>query len=227
MSSFKNNDYIDLMEIVKSLWVYKFLIIALAVVIGVLAVVRVEVFTEDQYVASGKLYISNRQELEEGKAISQADINTAKSMNATYREILKTREFLSEVSASVDGKYSWAQIGSMLDVSAVNNTEIMRISITANNPKDAYLVADSMVKKAPEKLGSVFPNGQIVIIENVIVPSAPLGKGTAKQGVLGCAVGAAIAMAIVVVINLFDTKVRKSEDVAKRYSVSILGEIYQ
>ena len=44
---------------------------------------------------------------------------------------------------------------------------------------------------------------------------------------MGAILGLVLGMAIVVVVNLFDTKVHKAEDVAKRYSVSILGEIYQ
>ncbi len=227
MNSFKNNDYIDLLEIFKDLWAYKFLLVALAVVMAVLAVVRVEFFTPDSYVASGMLYVSNRQELEEGKAISQSDINTAKSMSATYREILKTREFLAEVSAEIGGKYNWSQIKSMTSISAVNNTEIMQISVAAGNPHDAYLVAESMVRNAPEKLGTVFQNGQITIIDNVVIPSKPVSKGTAKQGVMGALVGFVIGAAIIVIKNLFDTKIHKSEDIANRYSISILGEIAQ
>ena len=227
MSSFKNNDYIDLMEIVKSLWVYKFLIIALAVVVGVLAVIRVEAFVDDQYVASGMLHVSNVQELEDDENVSQANINTAKSMSATYREILRTRTFLAQISDDIGGKFSWKRIKGMISISAVNNTELVEISVVANNPADAYLVAESIVRNAPGTLGKVFEKGKVTIVDEVAIPTAPIGKGTAKQGVMGFIVGAAIAMAIVVVINLFDTKVHKSEEVAKRYNTSILGEIYQ
>lgn len=227
MNSFKNNDYIDLLEIAKSLWAYKFMLIALAIIVAVLAVVRVEFFTKDQYVATGMLYVSNKQEVEEDEKISQQDINTAKSMSATYREILKTRAFLGEISEEIGGKYSWSRIKSMTSIYAVNNTELMEVSVVANSPHDAYLVADCIVKNAPEKLGSIFENGLIKIVDDVVVPSKPVGKGTAKQGAMGAILGLALGMAIVVIINLFDTKIHKAEDIAKRYSVSILGEIYQ
>lgn len=227
MNSFKNNDYIDLLEIAKSLWAYKFMLIALAIVVAVLAVVRVEFFTKDQYVATGMLYVSNKQEVEEDEKISQQDINTAKSMSATYREILKTRAFLGEISEEIGGKYSWNQIKSMTSIYAVNNTELMEVAVVAGSPRDAFLVADCIVKNAPEKLGSIFENGLIKIVDDVAVPTRPVGKGTTKQGVMGAILGLALGMAIVVIINLFDTKIHKAEDVAKRYSVSILGEIYQ
>ncbi len=227
MGSFKNNDYIDLMEIVKSLWTYKLLLIALAAVVAILAVVRVEFFTDDTYVASGMLYVSNKTEYAEDKGVSQQDINTAKSMSATYQEILKTRTFLAKVSEDIGGKLSWSKIKGMTTVSAVGNTELMQVSVVANNPKDAYIVAESIVRNAPETLGGVFDEGTIRIVDEVVPPSAPMGKGTAKQGLLGAMIGFVLGCAIVVIRNLFDTKVHKSEDVAKRYNISILGEIYQ
>lgn len=227
MNSFKNNDYIDLLEIVKSIWTHKFMLVALAAVMAVLAVVRVEFFTKDQYVATGMLYVSNRQEYEDDDKVSQQDINTAKSMSATYREILKTRTFLAEISDEIDNKYSWGQIRNMISVSAVNNTELVQVSVVANSAGDAFVIADSIVRNAPDKLGSIFENGLIKIVDNVVVPSGPIGKGTAKQGLMGAIIGFMLGMAIIVVINLFDTKIHKGEDVANRYGVSILGEIAQ
>ena len=227
MGSFKNNDYIDLMEIAKSLWTYKLLLIALAAILAILAVVRVEFFTDDTYVASGMLYVSNRAEYEEDEGISQQDINTAKSMSATYQEILKTRTFLAKVSEDIGGKMSWSRINGMTTVSPVGNTELMHIYVVANNPKDAYMVAESIVRNAPETLGDVFDEGTIKIVDEVVPPSAPMDKGVAKQGLLGAVIGFVLGCAIVVIRNLFDTKIHKSEDVAKRYNISVLGEIYQ
>lgn len=227
MDSIKNNDYIDLLEIARDLWVYKFLLIILAVVIAVLSVVKVEFFTDDKYVAYGILYVSNKQNYDEDDSVSQNDIDTARSMSLTYREILKTRTFLSEVSADVDGKFKWNQISSMTSISPVNETELLKISVVANTPEDAYLVAESIVRNAPDKLGSVFENGLIKIVDEVIPPSGPVGKGAAKQGVIGAIAGLAIGCIFVVIRNMFDTKIHKSEDVAKRYSVSVLGEVAQ
>lgn len=230
MNSTKNNEYIDLIEIAKSVWTYKFMLIALAVVIAVLSVVKVEFFTKDTYVAYGILYVSNGEAVERDE-VSQSDLDTAKSMVATYRQILKTRSFLSEVSLDIENTYgkrfSWSDIGSMTSINAIDETELMRIAVTAYSPEDAYYVAESMVRHAPEKLGSVFKSGTAEIIDEVIIPSGPVGKGAAGEAAKGAVLGLFIGLAIIVIMNLFDTKIHKSEDVARRYNVSVLGEIAQ
>lgn len=226
MNSIKNNDYIDLLEIAKSVWVYKFMLIALAVVIAMLSVVKVEFFTKDRYVAYGMVYVSNAATLD-GDEVSKNSIDTARTMVETCREILKTRTFLTEISIETGGKYSWSQISGMTSVSAVNETELMRIAVTAYSPEDAYLIANSIVNNAPDRLVSVFKSGTAEIIDEVIAPSGPINKGTMGEAAKGAVLGLFIGLAIIVVINLFDTKIHKGEDVAARYKVSILGEIAQ
>lgn len=226
MNSIKNNDYIDLIEIAKSVWVYKFMLVALAVVIAMLSVVKVEFFTKDSYVAYGVVYVSNGQNMEADVVSGQA-IDTARTMIETCREILKTRTFLTEISLDTGGKYSWSQIRSMTSINAVNETELMRISVTAYSPEDAYIIANSIVNHAPERLVGVFKSGTAEIIDEVIAPSGPVGKGTMGEAAKGAILGLFIGLAIIVVINLFDTKIHKGEDVATRYKVSILGEIAQ
>lgn len=227
MNSLKNNDYIDLMEIARRIWLHKFLLIALAVVMAVLAAVRVEFFTDDKYVASGVVYVSNKGVQEADEEISLNDIDTAKSMTETCREILGMRTFLARVSEDIDNEFSWSQIKAMTSVSSLNETELMVISAVADDPNDAYLVAESMVRNAPQTLGNVFKNGSVEIIDEVVLPSGPVSKGTAGEAAKGAILGLFIGVAIIVIMNLFDTKIHKSEDVAKRYNVSVLGEIAQ
>lgn len=229
MNSFKNNDYIDIFDILRRVWVYKLPVIALAILVAVLCVIRVEFFVEDQFVSSGMLYVSNQKADadEDEKALSQSDINTAKSLSATYREILKTRSFLAEVENEIGGKYSWKQIKSMVSVSAVSSTELIQIAVVANTREDAYLIADAMINQAPDKLEAIFGNGTVKIVDEAAIPTGAVGKGTMGEAVKGGAIGLFIGLAIVVVIGLFDTKIRKSEDVAKRYNISILGEVAQ
>lgn len=232
MNSFNNNDYIDILEIVKKVWNYKFPVIALAVVFALLCAIRVEFFVDDQYVSSGILYVTTRKDDSENeKAISQGDISTAKTFSNTYREILKTRSFLAEVEKDIEGKteskYSWRQLKSMFSVSAVNNTELMQISVTSTNRNDAFTIADSIVNLSPEKLGEIYGTGSVKIVDDALPPSGAVSKGTMSQAVKGGAVGMIIGLAIVVVIGLFDKKIHKSEDVSKRYNISILGEVAQ
>jgi capsular polysaccharide biosynthesis protein len=229
MNSQKNtysSDYIDIVEIVRKIWSYKFIILALALIGLIISSIYVECFTKDTYTASGILYISNKK-YDEDSSVSKGDIDASKSMNTTYIEILQTRSFLSDVSKDIDKKFSWGQIRGMVSFSSVNNTQLMKISVTAYSAEDAYLVADSIVSQAPKKLKSVFPNGEIEVVDDVVMPKSPQSKNLMQLAAISAGIGAVIGIVFAVIMSFFDTKIHKSEDVARRYNISVLGSIAQ
>lgn len=230
MSSAKNihnNEYIDVIAIVKKVWAYKFMILALGLVAMIAMAVKVQFLTKDTYVASGILYVSNRSMDDESTVVSKNDIDSSQLLTTTYMEVLKTRSFLTDVSKDIGEKYSWSRIGKMVSYSAVNGTQLMKISVTAYSPNDAYIIADSIVREALDKLNSIFKNGDIELVDSVAVPTAPVDKKLIENTAMGAMVGLFIGVFIAVLMSFFDTKVHRSEDVARRYNVSVLGDIAQ
>lgn len=223
----KNKEYttIDLVELMKSFWQKRMLIVALVIVGAMLMFLKVHFFTEDTYTASGTLYVSSQSTLSTTQDITQSTITSARTLSETYIEMLKTRSFLTDVSVQSGSNYTWSQIKSMMTVDSVNETELLSVSVTAANADDAYRIAKSVLDLAPKKMESVFNGGRVSIVDDVIRPVGANANGMLKQVVMGGLIGGVLALAIIFLIDFFDTRVRKAEDVAKRYNLSILGEI--
>lgn len=219
---------IDVFEVLKEIWKYKFLVIGLMIFCMLVVAVKMICFTPYTYTADGVLYVSNKADVsDDTDIVNKNDIDAARTMSETYIETLKTRDFLMSVSDMVGEKYSWEQIKKMMDVSAVNQTELLSVKVTANSPSDAYRIANAITTLAPEKLSEVCEGGSISVIDSVILPTSPNSKGTVNSIALGGIVGIVLAVLLIVLFGFFDTKVHKSEDVAKRYDISILGELSQ
>ncbi len=216
---------INLLEILSAIWQRKVVLILLAIIIGALVFVKVNYFTEDRYASKGTLYVSNISSDVDTNKLSQSDIISSRELSATYKEILNTRSFLNEVATVVGGEYSWAEIKSMLTISSVNETELLSISVVSKDPKDSYAIAQAILEKAPGKLISVFSSGQVTVVDEAVFEKNPVDKGAVKYTVLGALAGIVLGVIIVLLFHFFDNKVHKSDDVAKRYSVSILGEL--
>ena len=218
----------DLIELLQNIWHQKWIILTLALIMAVLAFVKTQYFTDDIYRSSGVLYISNRKDTAANDdSIKVSDINASRQFSTTYIQILKTRSFLTNISEKTGGKYSWSQIGRMTSISAIEETELLSIVVTAGNPEDAYEITSAILNNASSKLTGVFKNGDVSIVDDAVMPKSPVSKGLFRQITIGAFIGAAIGVAYVFIRNFFDTKVRKSEDIEKRYNVSVLGEIAQ
>lgn len=219
-------DQIDLIALLKDVWKHKFLVAGFMVICMLVVAVKMIYFTPYTYTADSVLYVSNKPiTSDDTEFVNKSDIDTARTMSETYIETLKTRDFLMDVSNTVGGKYSWGQIKKMMSVNAVNETELLSVKVTANSPEDAYKIANAITTLAPQKLSSVCEGGSISIIDKAIVPALPNGKGTVKAVASGGIAGAVLAVMIIFLWGFFDTKVHRSEDVVKKYDISILGEL--
>lgn len=219
---------LDIVNFLQILWKHKVVIIALVVASSLLMFIKTMVFTENTYTSYGVLHISNKKEETNGTAaIQKNDIETSKTLSTTYIEILKTRVFLKEVSDAVGGKYSSGQIGAMLNISTVNNTELLKISVTTGNPSESLLIAEAIMDKAPNKLMSVYKTGEVEIVDPPVYSESADGKGYTKNIAIGFVLGLLAGAVYAFIYEFLDKKVHKSEDVAKRYNISILGETAQ
>lgn len=221
----ENEKELAVTDILNIMWLNKFLIITLACLVATAFLVQTVYFSEPQFVADGMLYISNKNEIIVQDEIQKSDIDTSRTLSYTYIEILQSRSFLTEVSEAVGGAYSWKEIKSMVTISSVNETELLTVSVKTNNSEDSCNIARAILDKAPNKLNSILNGGTVEIVDHIDKDATLVDAGVAKKTVLGFVIGAFAGAVIAFLRNLFDKKVHKGEDVAKRYNVSILGSI--
>lgn len=221
---------IDLFRILGLLWSRKFVIMAVMLVAAILAVIKIAFFTADVFTVDGVLYVSNKTEFNtasKSDMVNTSDISASRMMSETYMEILTTRAFFSDVSDAIGGVYTWEQIQKMMSIAVLNETELLKVTVKSGTAEDAYLVADAIMKQAPIKLSEIFDGGDIRIVENAVVPDEPDSKGLLRTLAIALMIAFVLSCGVIVVIDFFDTTIHRSEDITKRYNISILGEISQ
>lgn len=219
---------IDLMQIAGLLWSRKFIILAVMAVAAALAFVKVTFFTADVYTAEGVLYVSNRTELTqtaETDMVYGSNIDTSRMMSETYMEILSTRAFFTDVSKAMGGVYTWDQIRAMMSIAVVNETELLKITVRSGSAEDAYLVANTIINQATQKLGGIFDGGEIKIVEDAVYPEVPNDKGLSRVMLIAIFIGFILSCGVIIVLNFFDDTIHRSEDITRRYNIPVLGEL--
>lgn len=218
----KNDDGMDILKCCRIVWMHKIVIVAATLIMAALMLAKTAFFTDYTYTSYGLLNMYNRENTT--GVILNSDIEASKQLNPTYIEILQTRAFLQEVSDEIDGKYTAAQISKMLNITAVDDTTLLKVSVKAQNPKDAQLIAQTILDKSPTKLTGAFEGGVVKVVDPAQEPSAPNSKGYLKNLVIGAAVGLVLGLLYAFIREFLDKKVHSAADVASRYGVSVLGE---
>lgn len=176
------------------------------------------------YKSTCSLYIDTKREQDTG------DVNTMSLMGAqdlmpTYIEILKSRTFCSKVSDSVGNKYSYGEIASMTYLSQVDETNIMEIDVVCIDEQDSYIICDNIVNLAVEEILRVFEGGSVKVIDRPEEVPVMIAANNFRRGVIGFVFGAVLAVAVLFIVSMFDTRIESADELTTRYKLPILGEV--
>ncbi len=199
-------------------------ILLAGVLCAAVLIVCTALFVDIRYQASVMMYVNTSI----GQtSIKLTELNTARDLVATYCVILSSRNTLEQVRALEGLPYSCEQLNSMISASAVNNTEIFRVSVTSHDPEEARLIANTVASVLESEIPSTIKGSSVEIIENAVRPARPISRGFAKKGTLGFIVGIVVAACVVLMLDyVYDTV--KTEDWLKDYygeSVPVLASI--
>ena len=175
------------------------------------------------YRSSGNIYIDTQREQKTDDVNATALMN-AQDLMPTYIEILKSRSFCSQISDSIDNKYSYKEIMDMLTLVQKENTNIMTISVTCIDEQDSYTLCSNIVDKASDEILRVFEGGSVKIIDRPEAEPTEIVANAYKRGAVGFVLGAAIAIFILFLFNMFDTRIETSDELTSKYNLPILGE---
>lgn len=157
--------------------------------------------------------------------ITQNDININKNLVSTYREIIKSRRILDEVIDNLDLEIGYKELSSQVEVSSVNDTELILISVYNEDNVLAKAVADDIASVFKKEITDIYNIENVSIIDKALVSEDPYNVSVLKQFVIGAGVGFILSSIIIVVLFYMDDTVKTEEDIEKKLELSVLGAV--
>ena len=215
---------LDLRQAVMILWKKLWLLLLVALLCGAAAFSISYWLITPLYSASTSMYVYNQQN-RTSTNVTSTDLATSQKLVSTYLVILKSNSVLDQVSRTLDGAYSAEQIEKMLTASAIDNTEAFRITITNPDPKMAMTIANTIANIAPIEISRVVKAGSVEVIDYAALPTKPASPNILRNTAIGAVLGLIIAIFIVILIEITDTRIKSEEDLTKTFDIPVLGVI--
>ena len=215
---------ISVIDIINMMLTFWWLIVILAVLVGGGTFAYSKLTSVPIYTSEATVYINTQAE-QKTDDININALTSSQDLMPTYIEILSSKPFLETISDDIGNKYAYKAIKSMTSYSAKSETNILSILVRANDSHDAFLIAESISHNAPDEIKRVFEGGSVKLINNAEENQIPLPNDSLKKGFIGLIAGAAIAALIIFLINIFDTRVKSSDELSAKYGLPILGEV--
>ncbi len=214
---------IDLLQIARVLWSNARFILIVAIVFGLLGLLISAVFMTPIYESGAKMIVNTRKD--ENQSVTNDQINSAKNLVETYAIIIRGREVLEKVIEELDLEESYERVYRRVGVKAVNNTQVMQITVQHENPETAKAIAEQILIIAPDMIIKMVEAGSVKTVERAYVGNSPVEPNIPKNTLLAAFIGFVLACGVVVVIFLLDTTYKSELDIQNDLGLPVLGVI--
>ena len=221
-------DELDLLELLKLIKHYWYLLVISAVVCAIVGFFGTKYLIVPQYQASVNMIVNTRTD--NSSTVSNDSINSAKNLVDTYAIIVKGNTVLNSVidnlGLAVDGeKMKYKDLSDKVKVSAIDDTQVMKITVTDPDPEIASRIVREIATISPNEIVEAVEAGSCKVISQVDVTEKPVSPSKIKNTAIAVAIGIVLATAIIVIRDLVSNYVVDDEDVMKFLDISVIGVI--
>lgn len=199
----------------------KYIIIA-TLVCCLIGGIYTKFLTVPMYKSSTTVILGSNQE---GTGITQSDISINNNLVSTYAEIIKSRRVLEQVQKELNESYTYKELASEISVSSINNTQIIKITVSDNNALNAKIIANLVAKVFTVEVPELYNLDNVHILDVAIEEEDPYNINVAKSSIIGGVLGLVISSGIFFVIYYFDRTAKSVEQVEEVLQMPILGSV--
>lgn len=215
---------IDLKELFEFIKKKIGLLITITVVICLLGCIY-GLFIQKPMYKSYTTIILGGNETTTSQTITQSDITLNKNLVDTYAEIVKSRRVLEQVIAELDLEETYEELSNKISVSAVNNTEIIKITVADSNPIEAKNVANVTANFFSKEVVKLYNMNNVNVLDEANEANEPYNINIPKQVIIYFFIGIIIALSILFIIFYFDRTIKSVEQVEQKIKLPILGGV--
>ena len=196
------------------------LVIALPIALAVVAGLYSFIFMPNTYTASTSVYVLTKSSTT--GSISSTDLSASQMLTNDVAALVKSSRVQQKAAAEV-GLTSLEDY--KISVESSTTTRIITISVTSTSSTGAATVANQLANTADNIAQEIMDVQSINVIDEAKVPTSPSGPRRLMYVAVAFLVGLFLAIAIVVIEDMANTRVRSGEEAAELLGVPIIGRI--
>ena len=221
----EENEVIDLTEILSAVRQHLLELIFVTLAAALIGFTASKFLMNPKYDSSALMIVNTRQDVNAN--VTSDQINSATKLVSTYSIIIKSDTVLQQVIDNLGLNLTYAKLNKRVTVAAVDDTQVMKITVQSDSPEWARQVCEQIITVAPDVIKEAVEAGSVKVISNPSLATEPVSPNIKKNTMLAAAVGFVLVIGIIVLQVLLDNKINTEEDVTKYLDMTVLGVIPQ
>lgn len=201
----------------KHLQIVVLLPVACALVVGLYSAI----FVRNQYTATSSMYVLAQNDSSNSNSL-YSDLNASQMLTNDVAKLLKSDRIVNQVGSEVGIE---ELKGYSVSVTSETTSRVITLSVTGPDPQTAADIVNKMIEDVSGVAQSVMNVESVNPVDMAQAPEKPSGPNRLLYTLVAFVAGLFAAIAIVVVSDMLNTKVRGSEDLEELVDVPIIGRI--
>ena len=218
----ENQEYeIDLLEVFSAIWGRIVHVIAFSLICALIAGAISFFVMVPQYSSTAKLYIISKST----SITSLADIQVGSYLTSDYAELVKSRTVLEPVIAEMGLDEKYESLTNRVSVTNPDNTRLLYINVTDENPSMAKEMANTIAKEAQKQISEITKSDEPTVAEWAVENKKPISPNKTQNILLGFFIGFILISGYYAFRTIADNTIKTPEDVKKYLGLDTLGMI--
>lgn len=210
-----------LLELFRLLKKHLQIVVLLPVVCALVVGLYSAIFVRNQYTATSSMYVLAQNDSSNSNSL-YSDLNASQMLTNDVAKLLKSDRVVNQVGSEVGIE---GLKGYSVSVTSETTSRVITLSVTGPDPQTAADIVNRMVEDVSGVAQSVMNIESVNPVDMAQAPEKPSGPNRLLYTLVAFVAGLFAAIAIVVVSDMLNTKVRGSEDLEELIDVPIIGRI--
>ena len=226
-SNIKDYYVVDLAYIAKVIWQKIWIVAIVSLILAAVGFSLAAFIIAPTYSSSIMLYVNNSSFTvgDLGFSISSSELTAAQSLAKTYTVLLKNRTTLERLIDETGVAYGWEDLYDMIQSGPVNETEVMRVTVTCKDPYEAEKIANGIAVVLPQRVAEIVEGASMEVVDSAIADTHKVAPSITMYTAVGFILGAILSVVVLIIMVLMDNTVHDEEYVIKTYDYPILAKI--
>lgn len=178
-------------------------------------------FLPDTYTATTSMYVLTKGENTPG-SVSNSDLAASQMITNDVASLIKSDRVLKDTATALN-------MNSLADydiaVKSETTTRVLSVSVEGEDAQSTAIIANGLAKNVSSVAQEVMSIQSINVIDEAATPEQPSGPNRPMYVLVAFLAGLFLAVAIVVLRDMMNTKVRGADDVEELLNVPVIGRI--
>lgn len=223
---------LDLKQLINIFWNKRKQILMVVLVCIILGAAYSFLFVKPKYKSYTTILLTkfqaeivDGQEIKTTETITQTDLTLNQKLITTYSELIKSKNVLREVIKNLGITHSEDALKSKITVSAIEDTELIQISVVDADPVIAKQIANETARVFAKKVAEIYNINNVYTVDAAEISDVPYNINHIKDILIFAVIGVVISAVYVLIANMLDTTIKSQEDVENTLELTVLASI--